>query len=199
MNKNELEFNNLYKSYRPRILRYLTRLVGEDEAEDLTQEVFIKINNSLMNFKGKSKLSTWIYRIATNVAIDKMRSPAFKFNYKKVTPNAQMINSVEEEEDKEFWTGQIPPSIEEVLVKREMRECFLEFVKKLDLNYRAVFILSDLIGMPNKKISEILCISLPTVKIRLHRSRLKLKEQLETNCGLVRGVRKEILWEGKRP
>jgi DNA-directed RNA polymerase specialized sigma24 family protein len=73
-----LSFDEIHEAYRPKIRRYLARMVGEDEAEDLTQEVFVKIHRALNGFKGDSKLSTWIYRIATNAALDKLRSPSFQ-------------------------------------------------------------------------------------------------------------------------
>jgi RNA polymerase sigma-70 factor (ECF subfamily) len=63
-------------------------MAGEDEADDLTQEVFMKVNNGLKEFKGESKLSTWIYRIATNAALDKMRSRAFRESKDKVSLDA---------------------------------------------------------------------------------------------------------------
>lgn len=66
----------IYEEYYPKILRYLIRFLGPNEAEDATQEVFIKINTNLDSFRGESKLSTWIYRIATNTAIDRKRRRA---------------------------------------------------------------------------------------------------------------------------
>ena len=54
--------------------RYLKRIVGESDAEDLTQEVFVKIGQALEKFRGESQLSTWIYQIATNAAFDRFRA-----------------------------------------------------------------------------------------------------------------------------
>lgn len=56
MNVQELEFQNIYDTYQPRILRYLVRLVGETEAEDVTQEVFVKVSQALKTFRGESQL-----------------------------------------------------------------------------------------------------------------------------------------------
>ena len=74
----DYEFKKIYDKYYPRILQYLTRIVGPNEAEDIAQDVFDKINSGLGGFQGKSKLSTWIYRIATNAAVDRCRSAAYK-------------------------------------------------------------------------------------------------------------------------
>ncbi|WP_094607319.1 hypothetical protein SPSIL_038940 [Sporomusa silvacetica DSM 10669] len=71
----QTNFENLYLAFWPKIHRYVTRLVGSQDAEDLTQEIFIKVEQAAATFRSESKLSTWIYRIATNaVTIDKMRS-----------------------------------------------------------------------------------------------------------------------------
>ena len=66
----KIDFNHVYEELHPKILRYLSRLAGHFEAEDIAQEVFDKVNRNLDGFKGKSKLSTWIYRIATNTAFE---------------------------------------------------------------------------------------------------------------------------------
>src|SRR3972149_775128 len=78
MNASELDFQQIYETFQPKIHRYLTRLAGESEAEDLTQETFVKAHRALENFRGESQLSTWIYRIAANTAMDKLRSPSFQ-------------------------------------------------------------------------------------------------------------------------
>jgi RNA polymerase sigma-70 factor (ECF subfamily) len=59
------DFEEVYKEFHPKILRYLSRMAGEEAAEGIAQETFVKVNRGLENFKGESKLSTWVYRIAT--------------------------------------------------------------------------------------------------------------------------------------
>ena len=61
MNDTGLEFKKIYETFRAKILRYLARLVGAHEAEDLTQEVFLRINQALKSFRGEAQLSTWVY------------------------------------------------------------------------------------------------------------------------------------------
>src|SRR5512141_1157544 len=68
------DFRALYDEFAPRIRAYLTRLVGEGEAEDLTQEVFARAHRAMATRRGDSLLSTWLYRIATNAAIDRLRA-----------------------------------------------------------------------------------------------------------------------------
>jgi RNA polymerase sigma-70 factor (ECF subfamily) len=71
----QAEFEDIYQEYQPKIRHYLSRMLGDQAAEDIAQEVFAKVSRSLDSFKGKSSFSTWIYRIATNAAVDKLRSP----------------------------------------------------------------------------------------------------------------------------
>jgi RNA polymerase sigma-70 factor (ECF subfamily) len=66
------EYTKLHDEYFQKVVRYLSNIAGENDAEDIAQEVLVKISRSLGSFQGKSKLSTWIYRIATNTAIDKL-------------------------------------------------------------------------------------------------------------------------------
>ena len=177
----------------------MTQLAGEADAEDLTQEVFVRLCASLSGFKGESQVSTWIYRIATNVAIDWFRSPSSKRSSQRRGSSADPGEEENEPEDKDAWTGERPLSAPDALAGKEMRECFQEYVNKLPLNYRTVFILSDLRGMKDADIAQTLGVSPGIVKIRLHRARAKLRKQLEASCGLVRDARNGLMWEGTRP
>ncbi len=172
-----LEFEKIHESFRPKINRYLTRLVGEGEAEDLTQEVFVKVSRALKAFKGESQLSTWIYRIATNAAIDKMRKSSFLQSAQETS-----FDESSETESKDLWTGEEPPSPEQQLFRKERYECFIEFVQDLPPNYRTVVVLSDLEELTDNEIAEILGLSLQAVKIRLHRGRAKLLQELKAHC-----------------
>ena len=194
-----LDFREVHRSYRPKIFRYLSRLVGPSEAEDLTQEVFLKVSRAMKNFRGGSQVSTWIYRIATNTALDEMRKPSFK---RPVTtrgsekPCSAGEPEIEEEESADRPEGE-SPAAELSLIQKEMLDCLSIYVDKLPPNYRAVIVLSVLEGMKNRDIAEILGISLETVKIRLHRGRSRLVKELETHCGWYRDRRNRLTWDGK--
>ncbi|MDH3237262.1 MAG: sigma-70 family RNA polymerase sigma factor [Deltaproteobacteria bacterium] len=176
------DFRTIYASYHPRIFRYLTRLVGQSEAEDLTQEVFLRVNRGLPDFKGDAKLSTWIYRIATNVATDRMRSRSFQESRSgKATPHDEQL--IEESVD---LTGEKKPSVEKQAMREEMSSCVHDYINSLPENYRAAVTLSEIGGLTNKEIAEMLGLTVETVKIRLHRGRAKLKEKLEAGCSFDR-------------
>jgi RNA polymerase sigma-70 factor, ECF subfamily len=173
----KLDFHNIYDAYQPRILRHLVNLVGELEADDLTQEVFVKVSQALKNFRGESQLSTWIYRIATNTAIDRMRTASFRQDTRH-----RMLEDADEAEDKDVWTGEEIPSLEQQLMRKEMYACFIDFVQNLPQNYQTVVVLSELGDLTNKEIAEVLGLSLDVVKIRLHRGRTRLLQELRTHC-----------------
>lgn len=181
------EFELIHDSFRPKVLRYLTRLVGQRDAEDLTQAVMLKVSNGLPAFRQESSLSTWIYRIATNAALDKLRGPA--------SPYAQKDESDTEE-------GIVPldaqsPSAEATAIREEMNSCIREFIDRLPADYKAVIVLSEVEGFKNAEIAAILHVSLDTVKIRLHRAREKLRNDLQHGCSFDRTVRGELACDRK--
>lgn len=190
---NELKFCEVYEAFQPKILRYLARLVGDTEAEDLTQEVLIKVNEALPEFQGKSQLSTWIYRIATNAALDKLRSPS----YKQAVGNCSA--SVETEvQDRNPATGEKTPWVEPQIFRKEMSECVQSYIQKLPENYRVALVLSEFEGLKDSEIAETLGISPGTVKIRLHRAREKLKEDILAHCDTYWMEENEFLPELKK-
>ena len=173
----ECEFMNIYDEYYSKIIQYLSRIVGPNDAEDLAQESFNKISRNLGGFKKKSKLSTWIYRIATNVAIDRSRSAS----YKQASVNIPIKDTSGfgiENPGKSFGHS----AADQVVIRKEMSECVSEFIDKLPLNYRLVLVLSEMKGLSNQEIADILEISNDNVKIRLHRARTILKTALKNGC-----------------
>jgi RNA polymerase sigma-70 factor (ECF subfamily) len=186
------EFQEIHNAFRPKILRYLKRFVGEHEAEDLTQEVFIKVNQALETFKGESQVATWIYRIATNAALDRLRRASSRGETQK-RPLEDELEVV----DIDMRTGEKRPSLESSLIHKEMDYCIRSLVDNLPQHYRAVIVLSELEGFRNDEIANILGISLGTVKIRLHRARTRLKKELENHCKFYRDERNELACELK--
>lgn len=173
----ECEFIQVYNGYYQKILAYLSRIIGSNDAEDLTQEVFDKISRSLPGFKGKSKISTWIYRIATNTAIDRLRSASYK--------KSLDTSSLQDSTVPELWSTNRSArshAADEIVVRKEMSECVNEFIDNLPLDYKTVLVLSDLSGLSYQEIADILQISLNNVKVRIHRAREKLKSELKEGC-----------------
>ncbi|MEW6406176.1 MAG: sigma-70 family RNA polymerase sigma factor [Chloroflexota bacterium] len=182
MDHDGLDFEKTHAAFRPKIFRYLSRLIGEGDAEDLTQEVFLKVSRALGDFRGDSQLSTWLYRIATNAALDRMRSPSFTGQGQECSPESSTSNDEMELDDRNAWTGERKPLIEQELFRKEMNDCIRGFIGRLPEDCRTVLVLSEFEGLKNSEIAEILGVTLATVKIRLHRARERLKEDLMKNC-----------------
>lgn len=175
--KTRYNFEEVYSTFEPMINRYLTRLIGTDEAAELTQDVFIKVNNNIGLFNEDSKLSTWIYKIATNAAIDKMRSRSYREKKNAVSDITEYTldnNSLNLDKDR-F-------SLEEQVIRQEMGNCIQGYIAALPHNYRMVLLLSEVEGLKNNQIATILDISIETVKIRCHRAKKKLRQLLSDNC-----------------
>ena len=187
-------FQEIYERFQPGILRFLSRLVGEEEAEDVAQEVFLRVNRGLEGFRGESSIGTWIYRIARNAALDRLRSrPAW-------LESASRLRTHGSEEGPTDVISQLPDeraSLERYLIGKEMSECIRGRVDTLPESYRRVLVLSELIGMTNAEIASALGISEGAVKIRLHRARSLLREDLGTHCTLYHDELDELACEPK--
>lgn len=195
--RHEITFPEIFKEYSPKIKRYLTRLVGENEAEDFTQIVFEKVNRNLEGFRGESKLSTWIYRIATNTALDHLKSATYSRTVSG--PLAPMPTEIVRYEEFADDVKAKQTSTELGVIRDEMAECIKEFIFRLPPDYSTIIILNEIEGFTNGEIAEILQVSLDTVKIRLHRARAKLKKSLERGCDFYQDDRSELACDRKQP
>jgi RNA polymerase sigma-70 factor (ECF subfamily) len=197
MTGRHLDFHEIYAIFQPKILGYLSRMLGVDEAEDLAQEVFVKVDKALKEFRGESRVSTWVYRIATNAALDRLRSSSFKQKERECVPGDSSNQYVTEPEDKNVWTGEKKQDVDQQLIRQEMNTCIREYINQLAEDYRAVLVLSEVEGFKNREVAEILEVSLDTVKIRLHRARAKLKERLGSHCNFYLDERGELACDRK--
>jgi RNA polymerase sigma-70 factor (ECF subfamily) len=167
------ELARFVETYSPRIYRLGMRILNnEQDAEDVLQETFIKAIRALPTFEGRSSLSTWLYRIATNEALMLLR---------KHSPEMVSIDAPAEEEEEEQealqivdWTNQ--PETE--LSVREIRQQINSAVAKLPLGQREVFALREVEGMSVKETADILNVSESVVKTRLLRARMHLRQVL---------------------
>jgi RNA polymerase sigma-70 factor (ECF subfamily) len=177
-----VDFQIIYKEFYPKILMYLTRILNDkDLAEDFTQDVFIRVHEGLEKFEGRSKLSTWIYKIATNITHDYFKSTSFQKGINQTLTGAFQEDN---KEDKNVWTGGKGEISDQVLEKKEMNSCIRRYVQDISENYRTVFVLSEYEGLKNKEIAEILGLTLDTVKIRIYRARTQLKKKMEEGCNI---------------
>ncbi len=169
-------FGQLVEAYQDKIYGYASRMLGDpDEAEDVAQETFVRAYRSLPHFRGAASFHTWLYRIASNLAIDVARR-----NRRQSTGNFSLDEPLESEEgDYEREIADESGSPEQLAARREMQELVRQAVAELPEKLRAVVVLYELQGESYEDIAEILGCPLGTVKSRLFNARSQLKDMLE--------------------
>jgi RNA polymerase sigma-70 factor (ECF subfamily) len=165
-------FGELVTRYQAKIYRLARRLTDtQEDAEDVLQEAFIRAYRAIGSFKGDSRFSTWLYRITFNFAAMKRR--AHKTNIESLD---EPISTRDGEIQRDIRdTGDDPLA---ALITKEIKQNLDKAISDLSPTNRAVFVLRHVEGLSTEETREILDISIPAVKSRLHRSRLVLQEKL---------------------
>ncbi len=162
----------IVQKYERMVYNLSLRLLGsQEEAECVLQETFLKVLESLGKFKGYSQLSTWIYRIATNQALMRLRDKKREYIAFPVDDEVPL-------KDYSNLTSMLSSNPLDELLNSELKEKMSASIKLLSPKYKSVFILKDIEGLSLKEISEILNMSIPAVKSNLHRARLFLRDKL---------------------
>lgn len=174
------EFARLVDAYSEPVYRLALKILNDpQDAEDVLQETFLKALRSVSGFEGRSSLSTWLYRIAANEALMLVR---------KRKPQAALREEVDEEDAEDLanavtvvdWCC-LP---EKELLSNEARRFLDAAVQKLPLTLRMVFLLRDVEGLSIRETAEALSLTEMTVKTRLLRARLRLREELSGYYGV---------------
>lgn len=164
-----LAFEELILDYQKRIYNYCYRMAGNGhDAEDLAQEVFIKVYRNLKAFKGNSQFSTWLYRIAHNTCIDKFRKS------KTYADNVSFLDDY----DREKMVSSIQTLPEDEIIAKEKYKIIEECILSLKPSYRSVIILRDIQNYSYEEISLILKLPMGTVKSYISRARTALRQSL---------------------
>ena len=173
----EEAFNRLVLSYQNKVYGLCYRITGNlDEAEEVAQEVFITIYKSLKDFRGDSRFSTWLYRITVNHCKNRMKYLGRRGYYQ-----SESYDQPVEMEDGEV-ARQIETEDMDALSKLEQKEVqglVQAKINELEEEHREVILLRDMEGLSYEEIADILGLAEGTVKSRIHRARLELKEKLE--------------------
>jgi RNA polymerase sigma-70 factor (ECF subfamily) len=166
-------FDELVRRYQDKVYRLSYKILRhEDDAAEALQDALLSAYRGLKNFKAESTFSTWLYRVATNAALMKYR--------KRRDGHVSLERSQSDNEDAEplalpDWSAQ---PLDELL-DTETREVMQEGIDRLPEELRVVFVLRDVEGLSNGEVSEVLDLSIPAVKSRLHRARLQLRNRLD--------------------
>ena len=163
----ERAFQELVERYQTRLLNFIYRTIGDREkAEDLVQEVFIRVYRHIHRFDRSKKFSTWVYTIASNLAKNELRNrsrnPLVLF---------QAIKSNWEDEERPLQFEDTTARPDDLFRKRHLRQLVEETVAQLPEHHRQVIVLRELEGKSYEEIAEITDCNLGTVKSRLNRAR----------------------------
>ncbi len=167
---NNEAFIELINEHRARVLNICYGFVrNQEEAEDITQEVFIEVFRSISQFRGDSKISTWIYRIAVTRSLNSIKKNRFK----------QFLTSIETHVESFFATkNDLNP--EQKLEQKEQNRIINNAINKLPENQRIAFMLYNYDGFSYNNIAEIMNTSLSSVESLIFRAKQNLKKKLVT-------------------
>ncbi len=182
-----LAFTSLVESYQPRLLRVLKHIVGSDAvAEDLAQDVFLRVWRARKNYSPTAKFSTWLFHIAHNVASNSLRDRKRKKEYQVAGNDAADSASFTLEQLAMASTGVMPVR---KLDKAERAEMVRTAVEALNDRQRMALLLSKFEGLSYQEIAEAMDLSVQAVKSLLSRARVNLKNLLQPylNSGAIPG------------
>ncbi len=169
----ETAFKFIVEEYKDLVYNTAIGIVqNEEDAEDVAQEAFVQVYQSIHNFKGESKLSTWLYRITVTKALDHERKK------KRKKRSAILKRIFLTEEDNEIETPDFNhPGV--LLDQKENAAELFRAIRKLPENQKVAFVLNKLEGLSYQEISEVMNTSLSSVESLLHRAKTNLKKNLE--------------------
>jgi RNA polymerase sigma-70 factor (ECF subfamily) len=164
----------LFETYHDRIYRYVLGFVKNPaEAEDLTQDTFLRAYRHGDSLRDPEAVRGWLYRIATHLCLDRLRQR-----------KALVSLDVEEAGDRVSSPVSDAPSPLEVSERKETSACMQRCLGFLPDKYRAVILLYEVHSLTAREIADLLGVTVATVKIRLHRARPKLQQVMECGCAV---------------
>jgi RNA polymerase sigma-70 factor, ECF subfamily len=159
-------FEELVRTYQHRVFGVAVRMLGNAaEAEELAQEVFLRVHRAIADFRGEAKLSTWLYAITSRLCLTRLGGGERRFGREGEETLARLAN------------GQADPAA--MLERSELEAALHRAIAELPDERRIVVVLRDLEGLAYEEIAVALELPVGTVRSRLHRARMDLKEKLE--------------------
>lgn len=180
--RDERAFNALVRAYERRVFALVLRMIGSrPEAEDLAQEVFVQVFKAIGSFRGDSKLSTWIYRIAVNLC--KNRSKYLRVRH---AGQQEELEAVQERvpmgEVRRANVAHVERP-DEMMAGRQVERIVQQAILALEPGFRECLVLRDVEDLSYEEIGVITGLPPGTVKSRIHRARAQLKELVERELG----------------
>ncbi|MCI0640357.1 MAG: sigma-70 family RNA polymerase sigma factor [Gemmataceae bacterium] len=171
----ELTPELVFLEHGPRVYNLARRMLGNDaDAEDVTQDVLLQVVRKLDTFRGEANLSTWLHRVTVNAALAHRRKRATRELREIPDPLELFTENGYHSQSPKPWSA--TPDL--LAQNKETTELIEKAITELPEIYRDVYVLSDVEGVPNAQIGEMLGLTLPAVKSRLHRGRLLMRNAL---------------------
>jgi RNA polymerase sigma-70 factor (ECF subfamily) len=173
-------FAKLVVRYQDRVYNAVWRICGHaDDAQDLTQDAFLKAYESIGSFRGQSSFYTWLFRIAVNLAISHRRTLKRRGTQSLDAPGVPNIGGSQAASLGQRMQEKVPHDPAQGAISSEMHGHVAAALQQLEDEFRAVIVLRDIEGFDYRQIGEVLDIVPGTVRSRLHRGRLALRKLLE--------------------
>ena len=180
--RDERAFNELVHAYGRRVSALVLRMLGNRaEAEDLTQEVFVQVFKAIGTFRGESKLSTWIYRIAVNLC--KNRSKYLRVRHANEQDELEVVAERVDLSDARKANVAHIERPDEAMAGRQVEKIVQDAILKIEPAFRECLILRDVEELSYEEIEQITGLAAGTVKSRIFRARAQLKEIVERELG----------------
>jgi RNA polymerase sigma-70 factor (ECF subfamily) len=165
----------VFREYAPRIYHIARRMLGNDaDAEDVTQDVLLQVIRKLDTFRGDAQLTTWLHRVTVNAALAYRQKRANRQNRETNETADEVLESAPSTGAVKRWN--VAP--EEPILAAEQAGVIEKAISDLPAPFRDVYVLADVEGLPNSEIADMLGLSVPAVKSRLHRARLRMRDSL---------------------
>ncbi|MBM3789106.1 MAG: sigma-70 family RNA polymerase sigma factor [Acidobacteria bacterium] len=175
---NDAAFTRLVTKYKDALTNYVNLMIGDyDTAVDLSQETFVRVYKNIGKYSNIFQFSTWIYRIATNLAIDEMRYR--KRRGQVFQNNVWNQNKQGDADGPELQLSDLRPGPREEYLNKESAQVLRDAIRSLPPKYRTAFVMKEVQELPYEEIGRILRCSTGTIKSRLHRARELLQRKLE--------------------
>jgi RNA polymerase sigma-70 factor (ECF subfamily) len=175
--RDERAFEEVVRLYQHKVYNLVYRMIGsQHEAEDIAQEVFVTVFKAIDSFRGEAKFSTWLYRIAANHCKNRM-----KYLGRRSYKATGELDEAAEREMQDAQPSSLRPHVDgpdAVLEGLELERSVQAGIAALDEEHRVLVVLRDVEDLSYEEISSITGLELGTVKSRLHRARLQLKEHM---------------------
>lgn len=175
--QDESAFDQIVELYADKLYNYIVRMLGNSQdAEDVLQEVFLRAYQGLPQFNGRASLSTWLFRIATNLCIDHYRKQERRVKTVSIY-RERADDSEDENEEWEFPDMQTPDPMQAVLDK-ELQEVVERAVQELSPKLKTILLMYDVEGLSYEEIAQALGVPMGTVKSRLHLARTEIQKKV---------------------